>query len=130
MILSVLSASVPFLSECQYCSWTNQKPVSAGEFSGPPAIPLPLGISITFRRLEEAKRPGKYTPNPDLQGLLPLAYDRDKSKKLSSPKNQQLANKQAVRPLRDEFNSFHIFVVGIPEAWQHHLMWFILLFCI
>ncbi|KAK6922616.1 hypothetical protein RJ641_010920 [Dillenia turbinata] len=83
---------VSFLSECNIVFGTNLKPVSGGEFSGPAAIPLPVGpvlvlngngadvakhcvpalISITFRRMEVAKRPVDYAPEPDLQGLEPL----------------------------------------------------------
>ncbi|KAE8695132.1 2-oxoglutarate and Fe(II)-dependent oxygenase superfamily protein isoform 2 [Hibiscus syriacus] len=87
------------------------KVVDAGEFSGPIAIPLPVGsvlvlngngadiakhcvpavptkrLSITFRRMDELKRPVGYTPEPDLQGIEPLTYDAQRPKGLNSPRS-------------------------------------------
>ncbi|KAE8668898.1 hypothetical protein F3Y22_tig00112281pilonHSYRG00042 [Hibiscus syriacus] len=103
--------TVSFLSECNILFGSNLKVVDAGEFSGPTAIPLPVGsvlvlngngtdiakhcvpaaptkrISITFRRMDELKRPVGYTPEPDLQGIEPLTYDAQRPKGLNSPRS-------------------------------------------
>ncbi|KAH6760063.1 2-oxoglutarate and oxygenase superfamily protein [Perilla frutescens var. frutescens] len=95
--------TVSFLSECEILFGSNLKIVGPGEFEGPYAIPLPLGsvlvlngngadvakhcvpavpskrISITFRRMDESKRPAGYTPEPDLHGLEPLLDEEDRS---------------------------------------------------
>ncbi|KAL1315353.1 hypothetical protein HN51_042120 [Arachis hypogaea] len=97
--------TVSFLSECNILFGSNLKVIGPGEFDGSLAIPLPVGsvlvlngngadvakhcvpavptkrISITFRRMDPAKRPMGYVPEPDLQGIQPLAYDNDKEKK-------------------------------------------------
>ncbi|KAA0025681.1 putative alpha-ketoglutarate-dependent dioxygenase [Cucumis melo var. makuwa] len=91
--------TVSFLSECNIVFGTNLSIVGPGEFSGPIAIPLPVGsvlvlngngadvakhcvpavptkrISITFRRIDESKRPIEYSSEPDLQGIQPLPYE-------------------------------------------------------
>lgn len=41
-------------------------------------------ISITFRRMDESKRPHGYVPEPDLEGLQPLPYEPKRSKNLNS----------------------------------------------
>ena len=33
-------------------------------------------ISITFRKMDESKRPVGFTPDPDLQGIKPLPYEQ------------------------------------------------------
>lgn len=38
-----------------------------------------LRISITFRRMDENRRPADYAPEPDLLGIQPLPYDLDKT---------------------------------------------------
>lgn len=43
-----------------------------------------LRISITFRKMDESKRPQGYAPEPDLQGLQPLSYEAEKATKLNS----------------------------------------------
>jgi len=45
-------------------------------------------ISITFRKMDEAKRPVGFVPEPDLQGIQPLSYELDKTRKLNSPKSE------------------------------------------
>ncbi|CAK7334289.1 unnamed protein product [Dovyalis caffra] len=104
--------TVSFLSECNILFGTNLKAVGAGDFDGPIAIPLPVGsvlvlngngadvakhcvpsvptrrISITFRKMDEAKRPVGFVPEPDLQGIQPLSYELDKTKRLNSPKSE------------------------------------------
>lgn len=40
-------------------------------------------ISITFRRMDVSKRPFGYVPEPDLQGIQPLAYEVEREKKSS-----------------------------------------------
>ena len=86
--------------------------MGAGEFVGPFAIPLPVGsvlvlngngadvakhcvpavpskrISITFRKMDESKRPIGYLPEPDLQGLQPVSYEMDRSK-ISNPQKPE-----------------------------------------
>ncbi|GAA0139573.1 hypothetical protein LIER_35106 [Lithospermum erythrorhizon] len=97
--------TVSFLSECNIVFGTILKIVDAGVFTGAFAIPLPVGsvlvlkgngadvakhcvpsvptrrISITFRRMDESKRPVGFVPEPDLQGLRPLANDRPEPNK-------------------------------------------------
>ncbi|XP_039044377.1 RNA demethylase ALKBH9B-like [Hibiscus syriacus] len=114
--------TVSFLSECDIVFGSNLKVVGAGEFSGSFAIPLPMGsvlvingngadvakhcvpavptkrISITFRRMDESKRPVGYTQEPDLQGIESLCYDEEKSKRLiSSPKSEPYVRRQPLR---------------------------------
>ncbi|XP_023635060.1 RNA demethylase ALKBH5 [Capsella rubella] len=93
--------TVSFLSECDILFGSNLKVVGPGEFSGPYSIPLPVGsvlvlngngadvakhcvpavptkrISITFRKMDESKRPVGFTPEPDLQGIEPLPYEQN-----------------------------------------------------
>lgn len=104
--------TVSFLSECNILFGSNLKIVGPGEFDGSFAIALPVGsvlvlngngadvakhcvpavpakrISITFRRMDESKRPFGYVPEPDLQGIQPLAYDVEQEKKPSSGQNR------------------------------------------
>ncbi|KAL5557569.1 hypothetical protein UlMin_039805 [Ulmus minor] len=104
--------TVSFLSECNILFGSNLQIVGPGEFDGPIAIPLPVGsvlvlngngadvakhcvpavptqrISITFRRMDETKRPADYAPEPDLQGLQPLFYDVEKTDKSNSPRTE------------------------------------------
>ncbi|KAL2583905.1 hypothetical protein AAZV13_14G099700 [Glycine max] len=99
--------TVSFLSECNIVFGSNLKIVGPGEFDGSIAIPLPMGsvlvlngngadvakhcvpavptkrISITFRRMDVSKRPFGYVPEPDLQGIQPLAYEVEQEKKSS-----------------------------------------------
>lgn len=53
-------------------------------------LPCPLfvflRISITFRRMDQTKRPVDYVPEPDLQGIKPLAYDVEKT---NGPKSER-----------------------------------------
>ncbi|XP_052194430.1 RNA demethylase ALKBH9B-like [Diospyros lotus] len=88
--------TVSFLSECNILFGVNLNIVGPGEFAGPISIPLPLGsvlvlngnaadiakhcvpgvparrISITFRKMDESRRPYSYSPDPDLMGIKPL----------------------------------------------------------
>ncbi|KAJ4837645.1 hypothetical protein Tsubulata_032328 [Turnera subulata] len=104
--------TVSFLSECNILFGTNLKPVNAGEFEGSYSIPLPLGsvlvlngngadlakhcvpsvptkrISITFRKMDDAKRPSWFVPEPDLQHIEPLSYEEDKTEMLNSPASE------------------------------------------
>ncbi|PHT56504.1 hypothetical protein CQW23_04990 [Capsicum baccatum] len=113
--------TVSFLSECNIVFGSNLKIVGPGEFAGAIAIPLPVGsvlvlngngadvakhsvpavptkrISITFRRMDESKRPTGYVPMPDLQGLQPLSYEADTQKKSSSSRPVFSSRKQPVR---------------------------------
>ncbi|KAF7830393.1 RNA demethylase ALKBH9B-like [Senna tora] len=102
--------TVSFLSECKMVFGSNLKIVGPGEYDGPVAIPLPVGsvlvlngnaanvakhcvppvpakrISITFRRMDVSKRPTRYVPEPDLQGIQPLAYEVDPEKRPNGSK--------------------------------------------
>ncbi|KAK6798005.1 hypothetical protein RDI58_005707 [Solanum bulbocastanum] len=113
--------TVSFLSECNIVFGSNLKIVGPGEFAGAIAIPLPVGsvlvlngngadvakhcvpavptkrISITFRRMDESKRPTGYVPEHDLHGLQPLSYEADAQKKSSSSRPRVSARKQSVR---------------------------------
>ncbi|XP_042519224.1 RNA demethylase ALKBH9B-like, partial [Macadamia integrifolia] len=113
--------TISFLSECNIMFGSNLKTVGAGEFSGSTAIPLPVGsvlvlngngadvakhcvpavptkrISITFRKMDESKRPFGFVQEPDLQGLQPLPYNLDDSKRLNPLKVQPQMNRQAVK---------------------------------
>ncbi|KAF1886839.1 hypothetical protein Lal_00046077 [Lupinus albus] len=102
--------TVSFLSECNIVFGSNLKIIGPGEFDGPIAIPLPVGsvlvlngngadvskhcvpavpmkrISITFRRMDESKRPINYVQEPDLQGIQPLVYEVEKEKRPTGPR--------------------------------------------
>lgn len=95
--------TISFLSECNILFGSNLKIEGPGEFSGSFSIPLPVGsvlvlngngadlakhcvpavptkrISITFRKMDESKRPVWFTPEPDLQGIEPLPLDMNRS---------------------------------------------------
>lgn len=92
--------TVSFLSECDILFGSNLKIEGPGEFSGSYSLPLPVGsvlvlkgngadvakhcvpavpqkrISITFRKMDESKRPVGFTPDLDLQGIKPLPYEQ------------------------------------------------------
>nr|GMD51476.1 RNA demethylase ALKBH5-like [Ipomoea batatas] len=113
--------TVSFISECNIVFGSNLSVVGPGEFAGAIAIPLPVGsvlvingnsadvakhcvpsvptkrISITFRRMDESKRPVGFVPEPDLQGLEPLSYEADRSRKSKDVYSRRSMRKQAVR---------------------------------
>ncbi|XP_038723233.1 RNA demethylase ALKBH9B-like isoform X2 [Tripterygium wilfordii] len=113
--------TVSFLSECNIVFGSNLKILAAGEFAGSIAIPLPVGsvlvlngngadvakhcvpavaakrISITFRKMDESKRPIGFVPEPDLQGIQPLSYETGKVKRLDSPKSHSRIKRQPFR---------------------------------
>ncbi|KAL2241178.1 UNVERIFIED_CONTAM: RNA demethylase ALKBH9B, partial [Sesamum indicum] len=113
-------STVSFLSECEILFGSNLKIVGAGEFAGSYAIPLPVGsvlvingngadvakhcvpavpakrISITFRRMDESKRPSGYAPEPDLEGLQPLLVEADRSRKYYASRPRRSSGKPAV----------------------------------
>ncbi|KAJ1257873.1 hypothetical protein BS78_10G029400 [Paspalum vaginatum] len=88
--------TVSFLSECNILFGSNLKIAAPGEFTGSFAIPLPSGsvlvlngngadvarhcvpavptkrISITFRKMDPAKRPFSFKDDPELLNLTPL----------------------------------------------------------
>ncbi|CAN6172373.1 unnamed protein product [Urochloa humidicola] len=88
--------TVSFLSECNILFGTNLNSPAPGEFTGSIAIPLPVGsvlvlngngadvakhcvpavptkrISITFRKMDPAKRPFKFKDDPELLNITPL----------------------------------------------------------
>ncbi|WCJ32612.1 oxidoreductase 2OG-Fe(II) oxygenase family protein [Euphorbia peplus] len=112
--------TVSFVSECNIVFGSNLKILGPGEFDGSIAIPLPVGsvlvingnaadvakhcvpavptkrISITFRKMDEAKRPLGFVPAPDLQGIEPLEYDVNKTKRLNSPKSEPHRRQQGM----------------------------------
>ncbi|KAJ3672532.1 hypothetical protein LUZ60_007253 [Juncus effusus] len=93
--------TVSFLSECDILFGSELGIVGPGEFDGPRRIPLPVGsvlvlngngadvakhcvpavptkrISITFRKMDESKWPDGFSPEPDLQNIIPLPDDSD-----------------------------------------------------
>ncbi|CAH9132368.1 unnamed protein product [Cuscuta epithymum] len=109
--------TVSFLSECNIVFGSNLNVEGPGQFAGSIAIPLPVGsvlvingkaadvakhcvpsvpmkrISITFRRMDESKRPVGYAPEPDLLGIQPLPYEEDQPKEDS----KHSVKKQGVR---------------------------------
>ncbi|KAK8717607.1 hypothetical protein V6N13_044868 [Hibiscus sabdariffa] len=113
--------TVSFLSECEILFGSTLKVVGPGEFSGSFAISLPVGsvlvingngadvakhcvpavptkrISITFRRMDESKRPIGYAPEPDLQGIESLCYDEKPNRAISSPKSEPYVKRQPLR---------------------------------
>ncbi|KAM1529116.1 RNA demethylase ALKBH9B-like isoform X1 [Malus sylvestris] len=113
--------TVSFLSECNIVFGSNLKIIGPGEFEGSFAIPLPVGsvlvlngkgadvakhcvpavptkrISITFRRMDETKRPNGYVPEPDLQDIQPLSFEQDKKTILNSPRSERGMRRQPIR---------------------------------
>nr|XP_004233982.2 uncharacterized protein LOC101253354 isoform X1 [Solanum lycopersicum] len=97
--------TVSFLSECNVVFGSNLKIVGPGDFAGAIAIPLPMGsvlvlngngadvakhcvpavptkrISITFRRMNESRRPIGCAPEQDLLGLQPISHEADRYEK-------------------------------------------------
>lgn len=93
--------TISFLSECDILFGTDLRTIGPGEFTGAVSIPLPVGsvlvlngngadvakhcvpavpskrISITFRRMDETKRPIDCAPEPELEGLEPLHYNAE-----------------------------------------------------
>ncbi|CAD6340391.1 unnamed protein product [Miscanthus lutarioriparius] len=91
--------TVSFLSECNILFGSNLKASAPGEFTGSIAIPLPVGsvlvlngngadvakhcvpavptkrISITFRKMDPAKRPFDFKDDPELLNLTPLVQE-------------------------------------------------------
>ncbi|KAJ7953115.1 oxidoreductase, 2OG-Fe(II) oxygenase family protein [Quillaja saponaria] len=131
--------TVSFLSECNIVFGTDLNVVGAGEFAGSIAIPLPVGsvlvlngngadvakhcvpavptkrISITFRRMDESKRPIGYIPEPDLQGLRPLSYEVEKTKNSNVPQpDHHMKRRTVVRTGRLE-------VRGSPDSNGIHI---------
>ncbi|KAM7263376.1 hypothetical protein ACFE04_001059 [Oxalis oulophora] len=113
--------TISFLSECDIVFGTNLEIIGPGEFAGPISIPLPVGsvlvlqgngadvakhcvpavpakrISITFRRMDESKRPNGFVPEPDLQGILPLSYDVEKTNGLNTPNSEYHSRRHPYR---------------------------------
>ncbi|XP_043713618.1 RNA demethylase ALKBH9B [Telopea speciosissima] len=113
--------TISFLSECDIMFGSNLKVVGAGEFTGSFAFPLPVGsvlvlngngadvakhcvpavptkrISITFRKMDESKLPLGFAHEPDLQGLQPLPYDLEDSKRLNTLRVRPQMNRHAVK---------------------------------
>ncbi|OAY62861.1 RNA demethylase ALKBH5, partial [Ananas comosus] len=115
--------TVSFLSECNILFGSNLKIAGPGEFTGSSAIPLPVGsvlvmngngadlakhcvpavptkrISITFRKMDETKRPIEFIPEPDLQNIVPLPYDSGVNE---SPLHGDKGTTSAVQDKREE----------------------------
>jgi len=113
--------TVSFLSECNILFGSNLKILGPGEFSGSFEIPLPRGsvlvlngngadvakhcvptvpakrISITFRRMDEFKRPVGYAAEPDLQGIQPLSYEVDNTRRINASKPERYMKNQPFR---------------------------------
>ncbi|KAK2398875.1 2-oxoglutarate (2OG) and Fe(II)-dependent oxygenase superfamily protein [Trifolium repens] len=108
--------TVSFLSECDILFGSNLRIAGPGKFDGSFAIPLPVGsvlvlngngadvakhcvpavptkrISITFRRMDESKRPSEYFPEPDLEGIQPLSYEAQQEEIIKSTGGQNRPN--------------------------------------
>lgn len=56
-----------------------------------------LRISITFRRMDESKRPIWYTPEPDLLEIQPLSYEEDNGYRSNSPRSEPRTRRQSTR---------------------------------
>jgi len=54
-------------------------------------------ISITFRRMDESKRPFGYVPEPDLQGIQPLTYKAEDEKKSGGHRSSHHVRRQRDR---------------------------------
>lgn len=54
-------------------------------------------ISITFRRMDEIKRPVGYVAEPDLQGIQPLSYEVDKTRRINASKPERYMKNPAFR---------------------------------
>ncbi|XP_042493444.1 RNA demethylase ALKBH9B-like [Macadamia integrifolia] len=130
--------TVSLLTECDILFGSNLKILGAGEFSGPVAIPLPVGsvlvlsgngsdvakhcvpgvpakrISITFRKMDDSKLPFKFKPDPELQGLQPPSYSpRPKpSVKQVPPPNHIHRNKRVSSTAN---GSFHLGEQDSPQ---------------
>lgn len=113
--------TVSFLSECDIIFGSNLKIIGPGEFSGSYSIPLPVGsvlvingngadvakhcvpavpakrISITFRRMDESKRPVGFAPEPDLEGIQPLLYEEGRTSKSNASTPEHHVKKQSYR---------------------------------
>ncbi|KVH93484.1 Oxoglutarate/iron-dependent dioxygenase [Cynara cardunculus var. scolymus] len=100
--------TISFLTECNILFGSSLKIVGPGEFAGPVSIPLPTGISITFRRMDESKIPYGYSPDPELQGLEPLVLTPSR-KPVSQQK--QIVTKE-VSPPASKPNGGPCFVIG------------------
>ncbi|KAG7557242.1 Oxoglutarate/iron-dependent dioxygenase [Arabidopsis suecica] len=122
--------TISFLSECDILFGSNLKIEGPGEFSGSYSIPLPVGsvlvlngngadvakhcvpavptkrISITFRKMDESKRPIWFTLEPNLQGIepLPLELNRSGSAAKSSGSNNHNGTKWTSRR-RQQYDS-------------------------
>ncbi|KAK9165205.1 hypothetical protein Scep_000396 [Stephania cephalantha] len=120
--------TVSFLSECNILFGSNLKIVGPGEFSGAAEIPLPVGsvlvlngngadvakhcvpavptkrISITFRKMDKAKIPFGFVPEPDLRGLKPLQYNSDDSKNTNpiKPASPTMSRPQITKQVASE----------------------------
>ncbi|KAL8472419.1 hypothetical protein ACS0TY_029576 [Phlomoides rotata] len=118
--------TVSFLSECNILFGSNLDILGPGEFAGRFAIPLPLGsvlvlngngadvakhcvpavpskrISITFRRMDESKRPYDYVPEPDMHGLQPLPVEKDRSQRYDASRNGRFSRKPVGREDRTD----------------------------
>ncbi|CAN6463550.1 unnamed protein product [Victoria cruziana] len=123
--------TVSFLSECDIIFGTNLKATGPGEFAGAAAIPLPLGsvlvlngkgadvakhcvpgvpskrISITFRKMDDSKRPSGFVPERDLRDIEPLPYNPNQIKGSDSDK---LRNHEKFSGERERYqgNAFHL----------------------
>ncbi|KAJ6736826.1 RNA DEMETHYLASE ALKBH9B [Salix viminalis] len=110
--------TVSFLSQCNILFGSNLRIVGAGDFDGPFTISLPVGsvlvingngadvakhcvpsvptkrISITFRKMDEAKRPAGFVLEPDLQEIQPLSFELDETRQLSTPKSELYVKRQ------------------------------------
>ncbi|KAH0456249.1 hypothetical protein IEQ34_014156 [Dendrobium chrysotoxum] len=61
--------TVSFLSKCNIIFGHKIKIVGPGEFIGSASIPLPVGISVTFRKIDKAKQPHNFKFDSNFQNI-------------------------------------------------------------
>ncbi|RLN12706.1 hypothetical protein C2845_PM09G02090 [Panicum miliaceum] len=110
--------TVSFLSECNILFGSNLRVSAPGEFTGSIGIPLPVGsvlvlngngadvakhcvpavptkrISITFRKMDPAKRPFNFKDDPELLNLTPLGTVVQESGRSSNEGKSKLPDVQ------------------------------------
>ncbi|KAG7584209.1 Oxoglutarate/iron-dependent dioxygenase [Arabidopsis suecica] len=136
--------TISFLSECDILFGSNLKVEGPGEFSGSYSIPLPVGsvlvlngngadvakhcvpavptkrISITFRKMDESKRPVWFTPEPDLQGIEPLPLELNHSGSASRSSGLNNHNNRRGHGRRGGGNSYESRGYYNPERSSEH----------
>ncbi|XP_047075081.1 RNA demethylase ALKBH9B-like [Lolium rigidum] len=117
--------TVSFLSECNILFGSSLKIAGPGEFVGSFAIPLPVGsvliingngadvakhcvpavpskrISITFRKMDPAKRPFSFKDDPDLLNITPLEAAPQETSRAAPQESNRAAPQESSRSSDD-----------------------------